>query len=93
MAANDQNARRFGVDPKTRELAFGTWRIPLPRSRAGRIGTGLLLIFGGALGFLPVLGFWMLPLGFIILSHDLPLVRRMRRRVGLWWARRRQRKN
>ncbi len=44
------------------------------------------------LGFLPVLGFWMLPLGFIILSHDIPLARRWRRRMGLAWARRRREK-
>ncbi|MNY79069.1 hypothetical protein D3C86_2195510 [compost metagenome] len=50
---------------------------------------GGLLIFGGFLGFLPVLGFWMVPLGLFILSHDIPAVRRRRRRFAVWWARRR----
>jgi hypothetical protein len=47
------------------------------------------LIFCGLLGFLPILGFWMLPLGFLVLSHDLPFARRLRRRLAVWWHRRR----
>ena len=35
----------------------------LPKSRPIRIGLGIVLIACGLLGFLPVLGFWMLPLG------------------------------
>lgn len=50
---------------------------------------GILLVIGGILGFLPVLGFWMIPLGMLVLSIDLPFVRRMRRQLevrGLrWW--------
>lgn len=76
------------MDPQSGKLAFGSWQIPMPRSRIGRVGIGLTLIVGGALGFLPVLGFWMLPLGFLVLSHDLPIVRRKRRRIAVWWARR-----
>ncbi|WP_202615410.1 hypothetical protein [Rhizobium deserti] len=64
--------------------------MPMPRSRAGRIGVGSALVLGGVFGFLPILGFWMVPLGFVVLSHDLPFVRRQRRRIGLWWARRRR---
>lgn len=37
---------------------------------------GVALIFGGFLGFLPVLGFWMIPLGAAILSLDIPPLRR-----------------
>ncbi len=58
----------------------------MPRSRVGRIATGSALVVGGTLGFLPVLGFWMIPLGLIVLSHDLPVVRRLRRRLAVWWA-------
>nr|WP_245410186.1 hypothetical protein [Falsochrobactrum shanghaiense] len=54
---------------------------------------GSSLIVGGTLGFLPVLGFWMLPLGLIILSHDSHRVRRLRRRseIHIWrkWLKRR----
>ena len=60
----------------------------LPRSKPLRIGSGVLLIGCGLLGFLPVLGFWMLPLGFLVLSVDLPAVRRWRRQFTVWWHRR-----
>lgn len=32
---------------------------------------GVLLILGGLLGFLPILGFWMLPLGLVLVWVDL----------------------
>lgn len=38
--------------------------------RVVRITVGILLIVGGLLGFFPVLGFWMIPLGLIILAVD-----------------------
>jgi hypothetical protein len=90
--AGEQKSTRFGIDPQSGKLALGSLQIPMPRSRIGRVVVGLILIFGGVLGFLPILGFWMLPLGFLVLSHDLPFVRRQRRRIALWWARRRARK-
>ena len=62
--------------------------IHLPRSKPIRIGLGTILIGGGLLGFLPVLGFWMIPLGLLVLSVDLPAVRRWRRELTLWWHRR-----
>ena len=46
-----------------------------------RVTLGLLLIIGGILGFLPVLGFWMLPLGLAILAIDIPLAARAARRI------------
>jgi hypothetical protein len=33
---------------------------------------GATLIIGGVLGFLPILGFWMFPLGLLVLSDDVP---------------------
>ena len=62
----------------------------MPRSRVGRIIIGVLLVVGGILGFLPILGFWMLPLGLLVLSQDLPYVRRQRRRLAVWWVRKRR---
>jgi hypothetical protein len=35
-----------------------------------RLVAGLLLILGGVLGFLPVLGFWMIPLGLGVAALD-----------------------
>src|SRR5690606_15068866 len=82
---------RFGVDSRTREIVIGTFRVRLPESRLLRCAIGILLIAGGLLGFLPVLGFWMVPLGLLVLSHDSHFVRRQRRRLAVWWAARRAR--
>ncbi|MDX8497466.1 hypothetical protein RFM99_03455 [Mesorhizobium sp. VK4C] len=62
----------------------------MPRSRGARIAIGVLLTVGGILGFLPILGFWMIPLGLLILSYEFALVRRHRRRFVVWWQRRRR---
>ncbi len=67
--------------------------IPMPASRIGRIVLGVLLIFLGFLGFLPILGFWMIPLGLFILSHDLAVVRRVRRRIAVAWEKRSRKRN
>jgi hypothetical protein len=61
----------------------------LPATRGLRIALGAVFVFFGLFGFLPILGFWMIPVGLLILSHDLSSVRRWRRRVFLWWGRRR----
>lgn len=46
-----------------------------------RLVVGLLLILGGVFGFLPVLGFWMIPLGLGVAALDvLPLWRWLRGR-------------
>ena len=71
-------------------VAFGGRHVPLPRSRLLRISLGAILVLGGLLGFLPVLGFWMIPLGIIVLSIDVPAARKMRRRSVVWWERRRR---
>jgi hypothetical protein len=60
----------------------------LPKSKPLRIGLGMILVAFGLLGFLPVLGFWMIPLGLLVLSVDLPIVRRWRRQLTVWWHRR-----
>lgn len=52
---------------------------------------GVLLIVGGLLGFLPVLGYWMLPLGLALLAVDFPIARRFNRNLQVWWGRLRQR--
>jgi len=63
-------------------------KIPIPRSRLARISTGSIFIVLGIFGFLPILGFWMVPVGLIILSYDVPAARRLRRRLEVWWHRR-----
>lgn len=83
----------FGIDPRTREIVIGTFRMKLPESRWLRTTIGVLLVVGGILGFLPVLGFWMVPLGLLVLSHDSHFVRRQRRRFSVWWATRKAGRN
>lgn len=68
-------------------IQIGNKSFSLPKSRIARIVIGILLILGGILGFLPVLGFWMIPLGILILSYDLHLIRRFRRRFDVWLTR------
>lgn len=67
--------------------------VKLPQSRRLRITIGFCLIFFGTFGFLPILGFWMVPLGFLVLSYEFATVRRWRRRLVVRWERRRQAKN
>ena len=55
-----------------RATRYGEHRIP-PGVRSV---LGILLVLGGLLGFLPVLGFWMIPLGIGLLALDLPPLRR-----------------
>jgi len=77
--------------PKARRLRFAGRDVPLPQTRAFRIALGIALMLGGLAGFLPILGFWMVPLGLLVLSVDMPFVRRARRPLAVWWGRRRGR--
>lgn len=78
------------------KLRLGKYSFELPRSRILRIGIGAALIAGGFLGFLPVLGFWMVPLGMVVLAEDFPVVRRWNRRIAVaakrWWTGRKARR-
>ena len=84
------------VDPVTgerlRRIRILGREFIMPRSRLLRIVIGFLLVLGGMLGFLPVLGFWMIPLGLVVLSYEFAMVRRWRRRSEVWWANRRGRR-
>ena len=67
-----------------------------PEAKWLRIPLGLVLVLGGFVGFLPILGFWMIPLGALLLAEDFPLVRKPTVRaidaVESWWMRRRRMK-
>ena len=76
--------------PQRKIPIFGK-ELHMPQSRPLRVTLGILLVLGGIVGFLPVLGFWMIPLGILILSYEFALVRRLRRRFVVWWQRRRNR--
>jgi hypothetical protein len=40
-----------------------------------RVPLSLVLVAGGVVGFLPILGFWMIPLGLALLALDVPFLR------------------
>ena len=61
----------------TRRALAGGERLP-----AGvRTLAGAALIVGGCFGFLPILGFWMVPTGVAVLSLDFPP---LHRRILRW---------
>ena len=68
-------------------VRFGKFSVPVPQSKVLRIGLGGGLCLGGFAGFLPVLGFWMLPLGVAVLAVDFPPARRVLRRSSVWVGR------
>lgn len=65
---NWQRIRRLLVVVTYRGLRRGKRRIP----PGLRLVVGLLLVLGGLVGFLPILGFWMIPLGIAVASLDIP---------------------
>src|SRR5215470_1798218 len=69
------------------KIRFANRHVHLPQSKPIRIGLGILLVACGLVGFLPVLGFWMIPLGLLVISVDIPLLRRWRRKLAVWWHR------
>ena len=55
---------------------------------------GILFCIGGVFGFLPVLGFWMFPLGLAFIALDIPglraridaYIRSLRRQIAAYEA-------
>ena len=68
------------------------YKVGVPGHRLLRMALGVAFVLGGAVGFLPVLGFWMIPLGVILLSVDFHWARRMRRRFETWYGRRKHKR-
>ena len=58
-----------------------------PTSKLVRIPLALLLVLGGICSILPVLGFWMLPLGLILIAQDIPLLEKPVARFLGWLER------
>jgi hypothetical protein len=55
-----------------------------PSSRWVRIPSAILLVCGGVVGFLPILGFWMIPLGLALIAIDVPVLRPPLARLLAW---------
>jgi hypothetical protein len=52
-----------------------------PSSAWARYPLALALVLGGFLGFLPILGLWMSPLGLALIAQDVPFLRRLLARL------------
>ncbi|WP_093422066.1 hypothetical protein [Tranquillimonas alkanivorans] len=85
--------------PKSEGVVRG---LLVPRRWHIRIPVAILLIVGGLLGFLPIVGLWMLPLGLLLLALDVPFLQQPISRAMIWgrrtwstrrrkWQRRRER--
>lgn len=55
-----------------------------PDSKWVRLPLGLLLIAAGVFGFLPILGFEMIPLGLLLIAQDVPFLREPVAKFTLW---------
>src|SRR5690606_4402250 len=73
-----------------------------PAHRWIRLPIGMALIALGFLGFLPVIGFELIPIGLLLIAQDVPVLREPMGRLTLWleekwrqlrrrWQRRRNR--
>ena len=73
------------TDAAPRFLAFGKFRIRVPKRRGVRLVLGVALLIRGVL---PPAGPVLLPAAFTLLSMDVPRLRRFRRRLIVRWRRR-----
>jgi hypothetical protein len=62
---------------------FVKW-VRQPGSRWVRLPLALLLIAAGFVGFLPILGFWMVPLGLVLIAQDVPFLKPPLARALRW---------
>ena len=86
--ANDWRLERI-INRLPKRVRSTVWFLREPASRWLRIPMGMLLTVGGVLGFLPIFGFWMLPIGLALLAEDIPLLRSGRSRILDWIEHRR----
>jgi len=59
-------------------------KVRSPSAKPYRIPIGIALLGGGVVGFLPILGFWMIPLGLAVLAQDVPVIRPPLARAVAW---------
>ncbi|MEH6727874.1 MAG: hypothetical protein V7703_17115 [Hyphomicrobiales bacterium] len=74
-------------------IKFAGKSFNLPQSQLARMCLGGAFVLFGLVGFLPIVGFWMVPVGLIILSYDVSFIRRRLRRISVWWGRKRKQRN
>ena len=75
-AKDDLDRQAEKLEKKLPDWAASTVRwLRQPSSKWVRMPAALLLIAGGFVGFLPILGFWMVPLGLMLVAQDVPFLR------------------
>lgn len=91
----DRIVERYSARMPDWMARFVEW-VRKPQLRVPRIVAGILLVLCGFVGFLPVLGFWMVPLGLLLLAQDVTFLRRPTVNAIYWverkwqaWRRRR----
>ena len=81
MAERLAQAEAFLVRALRKTNYIGRRRLP-PGVRSL---VGVLCIIGGFLGFLPILGYWMVPVGILLIGLDIPSLRTpIARRISSW---------
>lgn len=83
MRADDWRLERL-INRLPNRIRSTIRRVRQPSGRWLRIPTGLLLIVGGFLWFLPIAGLWMLPIGLALLADDVRPLRSLRSRTLDW---------
>lgn len=79
----DQQFRKAERKLPGRFAAWLRW-LRRPRGVWIRVPVAASMIAGGVFGFLPLLGFWMVPLGLLLLALDVPLLKPPVARMVLW---------
>ena len=79
----DEQLRRFEARLPHSMARAVRW-LRQPSSTWVRIPSGLALIVFGAVGFLPLVGFWMIPLGLLLIAHDVAFLRSPIARLLAW---------
>jgi hypothetical protein len=72
MAGDDMSKTEKLRQTWSKVLLYIQYRVPTGL----RTVVGLVLVAGGGLGFLPVLGFWMVPLGLAVIALDAKILLR-----------------
>jgi hypothetical protein len=79
----DEQLRRLEVRLPRTLSRFVAW-LRQPSATLVRVPMAGLFILGGFVGFLPLLGFWMIPLGLVLLAINVPFLRRPTARLLAW---------
>lgn len=70
----DEHLERFERRLPESVRGFAHW-LRKPETGLVRVPLGIVLILFGVVGFLPIVGFWMVPLGLLLLAIDIAFMR------------------